>query len=392
VIVAETKQNAFKLSLIQDFKTILSSFATIPQKGPEPTSHYEYDGVQSAWSCRNTCCLFDGFDLICFCKVLLQDPPSYLSCRRLALDYCLGIFYFDDPLQRSDLTLQICNIVLTALSALDLRYGTGHHTWTVDPSTFPAHFKVNFATGIFYHLALPFTKLSICCLYQRVVEEERVQKILIRVLAACLILAAIGFLSYQINQCVPISAFWNDPFGPQCAREHTRTPDFLYAIAVWNAFTDFCIIAIMLPVIWNLKLQFKSKMALYIVICMGAFSMTASIVRIAILARTISSPDPYWAVANMDIWSCVECNTALICAAAPCIRPFVVKMRTILSLGYSRRMSTTLNNSYEATTDHSGYGYSTTVVTEEQMKDLCHHTTSPLSQARTEVTIVTSHC
>src|ERR1700761_3515561 len=55
-----------------------------------------------------------------------------------------------------------------------------------------------------------------------------------------------------------------------------------------------------------------------------------------IVSKVLKSSDPAWEAADMDIWSCVECSTSLICAAAPSIRPVLNKLRPRLFPSYIR--------------------------------------------------------
>lgn len=271
---------------------------------------------------------------------------------------------------------------MTAIAFLDIHFGAGRHIWTVPPGNTVAHFKLFYVGGILYPIVLPITKLSICFLYHRIVDGERLQKTLIRVLALSLTVTAIGFTCYQANQCVPISAFWNDPSGPHCLRLQTKTHDVLWAMGAWNIFSDVCIIAIVLPVVWNLELRFKPKIALFAVVCIGVLSMISSIFRIAVLAKNQNPTDPSWTAADMDIWSCLECNTGLICAAAPCIRPFVVKVRSIFSVTYynSTTMSITQLNDSEHGITCSSEERSASLAAAQQMKDFDYIRPPPKSK------------
>lgn len=274
---------------------------------------------------------------------------------------------------------------MTTLTSLDIRYGAGHHMSDISPSNIAPHFKVVFIGGFLYTLVLPITKLSICFLYQRIVDVERFQKILIQVLAGFLVLTAIGFTCFQITLCIPIPAFWNEPFGPQCRRLQVDESYVMNAIAAWNIFADFCIIAIVLPVIWHLKLQYQSKIALYGVVCIGVLSMIASIIRVTILVGKFDPTDPFWTAADVDLWSCVECNTGLICAAAPCIRPFIYKMRDVLSPVH-RRMSITQSNDDQPSLKLNDIENSKTLDSADEMRDYGYNRTQPLPLLPTTIT------
>lgn len=55
----------------------------------------------------------------------------------------------------------------------------------------------------------------------------------------------------------------------------------------------------------------RRKVLLLCVVCIGWFAVISSIIRMVIVLRVLKSTDPAWEAADMDIWSCVECNTSL---------------------------------------------------------------------------------
>lgn len=129
---------------------------------------------------------------------------------------------------------------------------------------------------------------------------------------------------------------WNDQFGEQCHRRRSTSNTIFFVNATSNTFTDVALILIVLPVIWKLKMNRRPKLALYGIVCLGWLGVAASAIRMIVVSRILKSKDPAWEAADMDIWSCVECNTSLICAAAPCIRPLLNKIKPSLLPSYLR--------------------------------------------------------
>lgn len=258
--------------------------------------------------------------------------------------------------------VKLLNIGLTILTALDLKQGTGKHTWDIPASTTTPHFKLQYATGILYYIALPVTKLAICLTYKRIVDVNRTSKLLIRALIIYLCVTGVGLTIFIMNECTPINAYWNDQFGPQCWKRRSVSNTIFFVNASSNTFTDICIIAIVLPVIWKLQMAQRQKLLLYGIVCIGWFAVASSIIRMVVVSRVLKSTDPAWEAADMDIWSCVECNTSLICAAAPCTRPFINMIGPHLLPSYIRRVTNrTTGNIYT-------YGDQTTKQTRKQSK------------------------
>ncbi|KAE9363226.1 hypothetical protein N431DRAFT_475389 [Stipitochalara longipes BDJ] len=269
--------------------------------------------------------------------VLCIIASSFFVFARVYSRLSLRLFGLEDWL------LTLINIILTILTFLDLKHGTGRHTWDIPASDLPPHFKLQYATGILYYMVLPITKLGICVLYQRIIDVNRTSKILIQCLIVYMIMTGLGLTIYIMNECTPISAYWNDQFGPQCWKRRSISNILFFVNAASNTFTDLCIIAIVLPVFWGLQMEKRRKMFLFGVVCIGFLAIISSIIRMVIVSRVLKSTDPAWEAADMDIWSCVECNTSLICAAAPCTRHFINKIRPHLLPTYIRQTTLKYN-------------------------------------------------
>src|ERR1700759_5171272 len=108
----------------------------------------------------------------------------------------------------------------------------------------PPHYKIQYATGILYYMVLPITKLSICILYQHIVEVDKTSRLLIKSLMVYLVVTGLGLTAYITCECIPVSAYWKDQFGEQCHRRRTTSNTIFFVNAASNTFTDICIILI----------------------------------------------------------------------------------------------------------------------------------------------------
>lgn len=82
---------------------------------------------------------------------------------------------------------------------------------------------------------------------------------------------------------------------------------------------DFVILALPIPMIWNLHRAWQDRLALNGVFALGAFVCFASIYRIVVLFY-ISPTDPTYTVYQATLWTHVEPSIGLICSCLPIIR------------------------------------------------------------------------
>ena len=114
---------------------------------------------------------------------------------------------------------------------------------------------------------MPITKLSLLLLFNRIFPVKRVM----------IATYAVGFfvLTWMvwagiatIAQCVPIESFWNQNVPGHCINSDA----FCIAAGALNVLTDFAIIAIPIPIIWNLqKISLAQKLGFVFVFTLGGW-------------------------------------------------------------------------------------------------------------------------
>ncbi|KFZ03077.1 hypothetical protein V502_11255 [Pseudogymnoascus sp. VKM F-4520 (FW-2644)] len=82
---------------------------------------------------------------------------------------------------------------------------------------------------------------------------------------------------------------------------------------------DFVILALPLPIIFNLKRAWQDKVALSGIFALGGFVCFASIYRIVVLFY-IDPKDPTHTVYRATLWTHIEPSVGLICSCLPTVR------------------------------------------------------------------------
>lgn len=174
--------------------------------------------------------------------------------------------------------------------------------------------QIFLANQFTYFLLCPCIKISIICFYRRVFATPRFQKftfglnILITAWGTAIFLACAG-------QCRPLRAYWDHSVEGSCFDAQR----FIIVNQAFNVLMDFVILALPIPMIWNLHRAWQDKLALNGVFALGAFVCFASIYRIVVLFW-ISPTDPTYTVYQATLWTHIEPAVGLICSNLPIIR------------------------------------------------------------------------
>ena len=113
------------------------------------------------------------------------------------------------------------------------------------------------AAEVLYNPAIFTTKLSILLLYHRIFPGPRFKLILWLVGAFVL---AYSFTAAAVNifQCVPVEALWNPAIKPRCVNLGAD----LIALSSMNVVTDFLILCLPMPQLWQLHASRARKIQL----------------------------------------------------------------------------------------------------------------------------------
>lgn len=166
-----------------------------------------------------------------------------------------------------------------------LRYGLGKHADAVAPEKIiqylkvprtprPSstvrlcadnHVKVLYGFEIIWTFTVPVIKLSLLLLYYRIFPVRRV-----RVATYAVGFFVITWLLWAgistIAQFIPVEYFWNRTIPGHCINNDA----FYIAAGAVNVFTDFAIIVISIPIIWDLqKITTGQKMGFVAIFSLG---------------------------------------------------------------------------------------------------------------------------
>jgi hypothetical protein len=151
---------------------------------------------------------------------------------------------------------------------------------------------------------------------------------MIQALMVTLVLCIVPFFIETFFSCTPLHVFWTE------LRPSDKCLQDIPALLVngsLNVAVDIALMAIVTPRILNLKLNKRQKWALISIVMLGSLAVVAGIVRMVRVATTLlkydtNTFDPPWDMYDVSIWTSTEIYVALICAAAPGVKPLVSKI------------------------------------------------------------------
>ena len=149
-----------------------------------------------------------------------------------------------------------------------------------------------FFSQILLFLALFFAKLSITLFVLKIGGLNKLFRTALVVNVTFLGLANVAFIINLLLQCQPIQGNW-DPMARATADcvSLTAMMALCYVSAAVSIFTDFCLVFLPLPMIWNLQMSLRTKSSIIALMMMGMLAMICGIVRATQIYSTNQSDD-----------------------------------------------------------------------------------------------------
>lgn len=199
--------------------------------------------------------------------------------------------------------------------------GMGMHGADIPPPVMLKQMKAFWLTIPFYNAALLCAKASILMQYFRVFPTKRMRVVCWVLIGVLATYGSWAVLSAFLN-CIPVAKFWNPTLPGYCINQK----GLWFSNASMHIFTDLAILIIPIPALHALELPKRQKIALISIFALGGFVCVTSICRLVALKKISDSTDPTFDNVDAASWSAIECNTGIICACLPTLRPLVSRV------------------------------------------------------------------
>lgn len=204
--------------------------------------------------------------------------------------------------------------------------GTGRHSWDLNDAHARLALLFWYLSELLYVVSNCSLKLSLGIFYLRV-AIQRWHIWCIKILMIGTVLFGLAFLFLAMFQCIPVSEFWNKfPASDRCLASRPAL-GLSYAFASLNAFADWGFGTLPFFIIWDLRMNIRTKMLVAVILAFAAIGSTATIVRMQYIHTLINGPDFLWATTDIAIWTTVETGIGITAGSMATLRPL---MQTVL--------------------------------------------------------------
>lgn len=173
---------------------------------------------------------------------------------------------------------------------------------------------------LLYSFAIPLPKVVLLLFYIRLFPTPRF-KLAVYAVASFIIAWCPAIFFTDMFQCSPVAFAWDKSIkGGRCINMLA----FIRYIAVPIVLSDLAVLILPLPMIWQLHMTIRQKLALSGVFLLGSLGLIASIARMVVYFRSNAFADPTWTAVSLLAWAMVEVEAVLIAACLPPLRPLLI--------------------------------------------------------------------
>ncbi|PNS15710.1 hypothetical protein CAC42_4162 [Sphaceloma murrayae] len=232
---------------------------------------------------------------------------------------------------------------VTITISFQVQYGLGLRQDSLTPQDVFSLLQAFWASIWIYHLGLFFTKAALLLQYLRIFTQPWFRKTAWAIFGfVCL--SSCWTIFGSIFSCIPVASFWDARVKGTCL-PHAVT---WYFNAGLNVFTDLLIIVLPMPVLKNLNMPFKQRMALMGVFALGGFVCIISFIRVRNLQEVAKTDDISYYNVSSAVWSAIEVDVGIICACLPSLKATATRF-------FPRIFSSALSNNYSGNPTANGY-------------------------------------
>ncbi|KFY40139.1 hypothetical protein V495_05595 [Pseudogymnoascus sp. VKM F-4514 (FW-929)] len=217
---------------------------------------------------------------------------------------------------------------------LQIPSGLGRHGLTI-----PVDHRIKFEHISFWKtvlsdgFALGLLRISIAISLLRLNRDLKWYRWSLYATMAFVVAYSIQAIAWLFVYCKPYSGWWEfqwmNPFDPRCA-DFNIFLDLTYWNISCNIFTDICLGALPIPIIWNLQLKLRVRLYVIAILNLGYFAVLMGILKAVFMLTTGGSPDTtfdYW----VHLWENLQLDIGITAACASFLKPLVGRFLKINS-------------------------------------------------------------
>ncbi|OIW30360.1 hypothetical protein CONLIGDRAFT_366305 [Coniochaeta ligniaria NRRL 30616] len=210
--------------------------------------------------------------------------------------------------------------LLNSAGAIEqVSYGFGRHELDVPLNGFIPMSRAGWYSILWYQLTIFLTKTSILLLYARILTYQHA-RYAVYVILVVVTLSNIWAFAVVMTACIPLAAFWD---FTQAAGAYCHPRSFWWANTGLHMATDFLIFGLPMPIIFHLNASPRQKVLLYGIFAFGFLVSLMSVIRLVYLLQEYNHDDFTYDNTTLMYWTCIEVNTAIVCACVMTLKPLM---------------------------------------------------------------------
>ncbi|EFQ98974.1 integral membrane protein [Nannizzia gypsea CBS 118893] len=221
-----------------------------------------------------------------------------------------------------DFTIIVAYILAVAVYSIHasmIYYGFGKNIWDIIPQEhITVAFKLFFAYALAYKALISLAKISVGLFLLRIFQSKGFRFLMTTIIVLNGAIA-VTWILVDTFRCIPVHLAWTG----WKMDEPGKCIDFMTATYV-NGFVNITVDTIMvsLPMyeVLKLKLSWRKKVSVMVMLVMGLFVTAIAIVRVVVLFQHDPTKNPTYEMEPLIYWSMIECQVAVICACLPATR------------------------------------------------------------------------
>ncbi|ETS77602.1 hypothetical protein PFICI_09664 [Pestalotiopsis fici W106-1] len=209
----------------------------------------------------------------------------------------------------------------------------------VDPQALYTYLKIVVANFSLWIFTVTVVQLSILSFYLRIFGVHKIFTWACYITIFLVVGMGIAGFCLAIFSCNPISVLWDPTVQGTCI-DSTKSCS---AVGIIHVLLDLAIVVMPMPLIWNLKIAFSSKVVLSCLLGLGLVATVISLIKIDCVFDLTGIPssdvtDYLWLTILLQT---LELPIGIICCCVPSLKPVVVELAPTLRSFTTRLLSLT---------------------------------------------------
>jgi len=180
-------------------------------------------------------------------------------------------------------------------------------------------------TNLFSSIGVCLIKVSVCLFVLRFIRTTlRPIRLLLWVMIIIMSATTTALSIVVLLQCRPLEKVWRADVSGTCQSVNVQT-QVSRGTSAFGTATDLICVIIPISVLWNLKVEKSTKIALAAIIALGFITAACAIAK-TILVQLVSD-DPTWDLIPVFLFTMFELNLGFIVACLPALSPVLIFVR-----------------------------------------------------------------